>query len=336
MADGTTLVTGALGQDGWLLAERLAREGHRVIGVVRPQRVPAGSARPEEGPEEGPDDEPSAPFALAGVDLGDGAAVRDLVARTRPDRIFHIAAVHHSSEATPAANARLREGMTAVNFLATTHLIQAILADAPACRLVYAASSHMHRPGDTDRAVAADSPRDPPTWYGLTKSWSMEAIAFARRHHGLHGSAAVLFNHESERRPVSFVSRKIAQTAARIRLGLADRLELLNIGARADWFDAHDAVDAMIRLSEADEPADAAVGSGRLSCVRDMVEEAFATVDLDWRQHVVWREDSARPAVYADIAHLTERLGWRPRTPIRAVLRRMVLSDLAALEPAGR
>ena len=124
-------------------------------------------------------------------------------------------------------------------------VLAALKQHAPACRLVYAASSHMYRPGAVNRMVAAGDARDPINYYGLTKSWAMEAIGFARRHQGLAAGAAVLFNHESPLRPESFLSRKLSIAAARIALGLDREVAVRNIGAFADWFDAEDAVDAL-------------------------------------------------------------------------------------------
>ncbi|PWC40136.1 GDP-mannose 4,6-dehydratase [Azospirillum sp. TSO22-1] len=313
--DGTVLITGALGQDGWLLARRLVEEGHEVVGLVRP-----GSAggRP-------------APCRLAEIDLGDAAAIDRIVRELRPARVFHIAAAHHSAEVPLAADPELWRAMTTVNHVATTLLIQAILGHAPECRLVYAASSQMYRPGDADRVIDAASPRDPATYYGLTKMWAMDAIRYAREQFGLRGGTAILFNHESPLRPESFVSRKISAAAARIRRGLARRLELRNVGARADWFAAEDAVDAMLRLSLAGRPADYAVGSGRASGVRDLLDAAFSAVGLDWREHVDAQSDIDRPTLVADVAPIGRDLGWAPREDIRDTLRRMALADLDAL-----
>lgn len=311
---GTAIVTGVLGQDGRLLADRLAAAGWRVVGVVRPERL----------------GEP-APCPLAALDLADPVAVEAFVGALKPERIFHVAAVHHSSEGPPGGDPLLWRAMTAINFLATTHLIQAIARQAPACRLVYASSSQTQRPGEADRRVAAGDPREPPTYYGLTKSWAMDAIRFARERHGLFAAAAVLFNHESPARPESFVSRRISLGAARIRLGLADRLTLRNIGARADWFDAGDAVDALMRVAEADEPGDVAVGSGTASSVRDLLEAAFTHLGLDWRAYVTYDEDRHTPALIADTTAARERLGWIPATPITQTIQRMAKADLATL-----
>jgi GDPmannose 4,6-dehydratase len=316
MTRRTAVVTGVFGQDGWLLAGRLRVAGWRVIGVARPGH-PAVAAPPCE---------------LRAVDITDKAAVTDLVAALQPDRVFHVAAVHHSSEAAPGLDTALSGAMVAVNFLATTHFIHALLDKAPHGRLIYAASSQMFRPVPGGRAIGADSLRDPPTWYGLTKSWSMEAIGFHREKHGLHGAAAILFNHESPRRPESFLSRKITMGAARIKLGLANSLHLRNIGAQADWSDAEDAVDAMLRMADADTPADFAVGSGRLSSVRDMLDEAFGRLGLDWSAYVTFDNDASGPTLWADGTGIGQALGWAPRSGLRDAIGRMVDADIRMLD----
>ncbi len=325
----TVLITGALGQDGSLLAERLAAEGHRVIGLVRPGQ--GSGAIPPAVPPAGA----AAGIEPVGIDLGDPAAIDTLVEAVRPDRVFHVAAAHHASDVPLTADTVVWRAMTTVNFLATTFLIQAILARAPQARLVYAASSQMYRPAPGGALVDEDSHRDPPTYYGLTKSWSMDAIRFARERHGLHGSTAILFNHESPRRPEAFVSRKIAVAAAGIKLGLAEGLRLRNIGAEADWCDAEDVVDALVRMGEAGTPDDYIVGSGTLVPVRSMVEAAFDAAGLDWRRHVACDEDVPRPAVRANPGKIGRQLGWSPRTGITDVLRRMVAADLARLSAAA-
>ncbi|CAO3439827.1 GDP-mannose 4,6-dehydratase [Azospirillum doebereinerae] len=315
MTGRTILIAGAAGQDGRLLAGRMVAEGHRVIGLVRPERL----------------GQPGLPCPCVAPALDDADAMAALVEALRPDRFFFLAAAHHSSEGPAQPEPDLQRAMVATNLLGVTAAIRAILRHAPACRLVYAGSSHMHRPGAHDRAVAAGDPRDPVNYYGLTKSWAMDAIRFARDHQGLAGSTAILFNHESPLRPESFLSRKLSVAAARIRAGLAEGVSVRNIGAQADWFDAEDAVDAMVRMAEADVPGDQVVGSGALTGVRDLAEAAFAAVGLDWSRHVTWDADITRPALYADTRRLRDELGWVPRRGLGDLMGRMVEADLARL-----
>lgn len=314
---GLAVVAGAAGQDGRLLVRRLLAEGWRVIGLTRPGTLAAADL----------------PCPCAAVDLADGRAVDEVVAAARPDRFFYLAAVHHSSDGPPVPDPDLQQAMFAINTAGVHAVIAALRRRAPACRLVYAASSHMHRPGEADRAVAATDPRDPINYYGLTKSWAMEAIRFAREHQGLAACGAVLFNHESPLRPESFLSRKLSVAAARIKAGLDETVSVRNIGAHADWFDAEDAVTAMIRMGEAATPNDYAVGAGVLSSVRDLAAAAFAAVGLDWTRHVVWESDVTRPAIYADIRPLQADLGWTPRHDLASTLGRMAAADVERLTP---
>ncbi len=312
----TVLIAGAAGQDGRLLAARLTAQGHRVVGLVRPDRL----GRPD-----------ALPCAGVSVALDDANAVADLVAALQPDRFFYLAAVHHSSEGPAVPDPDLQRAMTATNMVGVTVAIRAILQRAPRCRLVYAGSSHMFRPGAQDRAVAAQDARDPVNYYGLTKSWAMDAIRFAREHQGLVGSTAILFNHESPLRPLSFLSRKLSVAAAGVKAGLTEGVSVRNIGAKADWFDAEDAVEAMIRMANAETPMDLAVGAGSLTSVRDLTAAAFAAAELDWTRHVTWEADEARPALFANVVSMRSALGWTPRHDPVALMRRMVEADIARL-----
>jgi GDPmannose 4,6-dehydratase len=322
-ADSVAIVAGAAGQDGRLLVRRLLATsgegiGQRVVGLVRPGTLAA----------------PDLPCPCAAVDLADPAAVDGLVAALKPDRFFYLAAVHHSSDGPPVPDPDLQRAMFTTNTVGVQTVLAALKRYAPACRFVYAASSHMYRPGAANRAVTAGDPRDPVNYYGLTKSWAMEAIGFARTHQNLAAGAAVLFNHESPLRPESFLSRKLSVAAARIRLGLDDRVIVRNIGAYADWFDAEDAVDAMVSMADAGTPGDYAIGAGKLSGVRDLAAAAFAAVDLDWEDYVTWEADVTRPALYADLGPIQTDLGWRPRLGLDATMRRIVEHDMKWLESA--
>jgi GDPmannose 4,6-dehydratase len=285
-----------------------------VIGIVR--EVPATPAKGF--------------HALDAVDLTDRAAVDSLIRRVQPARVFHLAAAHHGSEG-PAFDPRLLETMLRTNFLSTTVLASALLESAPACRFVYAASSQMYTPAGAHAAVNEASPRRPATYYGYTKSWSLEFIALLRERHGLLGSSAILFNHESSRRSPAFVSRKLTQAAAAAARDPSKRVALRNIGAMTDWSAAEDVAAALLAMSEAKRPADYVVGSGRLRRVSELAEVAFRRVGLDWRRHVDFEKDETAPAVYADPGAIRGALGWTPRIAFEAMVERMVDADAALL-----
>jgi GDPmannose 4,6-dehydratase len=314
---GPVLIVGALGQDGRLLAERLRAAGEPVIGVARPGAAPAAPP----------------PFPLIALDVGDDDAVAAAIATHRPRRLFYLAAVHHSAEGPPADPQVLWPAMLHTNCRGVAAVLRALRRAAPECRLVFAASSQMYTPpsgpGTGDLTVDETTARRPRTFYGHTKSWSLDAIAEARAR-GLAAGTAILFNHESPLRPPSFLSRKVTRAAAAIRLGRQHRLAIDNLGGRADWSSAHDVVDALLRMSEG-APGDYVIGSGRLHTVEDLLGCAFAQVGLDWRDHVDATRRIAQPAVVADPRRVIADLGWQPRQDFASLIRAMVDADRAAL-----
>ena len=308
------LIVGALGQDGRLLADRLRAADAPVIGIARP-----GTASPD-----------APPFPLIALDVGDDDAVAAAIAAHRPSRVFYLAAVHHSAEGPPTEPTILWPAMVRTNCRGVAAMLRALRRMAPDCRLVFAASSQMYTPDGGDLTVDETTARRPRTFYGHTKSWSLDAVAEARAH-GLRAGTAILFNHESPLRPPNFLSRKVTRAAAAIRRGRQHRLAIDNLGGRADWSSAADVVDALVRMSEG-APDDYVIGSGRLHTVEDLVACAFARVGLDWRDHVDAARNAPQPAVVADPRRLTATLGWRPRQDFSALIETMVDADLAALD----
>lgn len=306
-------IVGALGQDGRLLAEHLRAAGAPVVGIARPGATPA---------------EP-APVPLLALDVDDAAAVETAVAEHRPRRVFYLAAVHHSAEGPPVDPSVLWPAMVRTNCRGVAHMLRALRRAAPDCRLVFAASSQMYSPDGTDLVVDEATARRPSTYYGHTKAWSQDAIAEARAH-GLGAATAILFNHESPLRPPSFLSRKVTRAAAAIARGSRERLEIRNLGGRADWSSAADVVDALVRMADG-EPRDYVIGSGRLHSVEDLLACAFGHVGLDWRDHVDGARRVVQPAVVADPSRLIAERGWRPAQDFPALIRAMVDADLAAL-----
>ena len=313
----TALITGALGQDGQLLAARLLGSGYRVIGLTKPGRML-------------PPDVTLAAMRLDHTSLEDAAALRRLLEQTRPDEIYHLAAVHHSSqeEATGDELGR-QDSMLRQNFLTTRNLAFAMLEARVNAHLVFAASSQMYRAGPGNATIAEDSLRNPTSFYGHTKSWSMDLLAFLRRTHGLRVSTAILFNHESPLRGVQFVSRKITQAAAHAKLGRPVKLTLQNLGARVDWSSARDTVAAMHAMATAESGADYVVASGKLRSVQFLLDTAFGVVSLDWHRHVESALNLTVPALTGSPAKLSDALGWSPAFSFEDMIREMVLHDLA-------
>lgn len=321
MAARTALITGALGQDGSLLAELLLRRGYRVVGVVR-----AGSLLPVEGPLTG--------VTFASLDLVDPVAVRRLLDKWQPDEVYHLAAFHHSSQDT-SIDAALdsKEEMLRTNFLTTKALAFALLEMQSDSHLVFASSSQMFTAVDMTHSVNERSPRQPSTFYGHAKSWSMDLLGFLRSESGLQASSAILFNHESTRRGAQFVSRKIARAAAMAAVGQPLPLELLNVGSRVDWSSAHDVAQALSLIGKSESPRDYIVASGQLHSVRDLLQVAFERVGLDWTSFASFQEDRVRPALVGQPQALEELLGWRRTVPFQDIVTEMVDHDLSLARP---
>jgi GDPmannose 4,6-dehydratase len=313
------LITGALGQDGSLLAEYLASLGQEVVGVVR--ELPAGART-----------ETVAGVRLLQADITDEAAWCALLSDWRPTRIYHLAAFHHSSQ-EQAGTAQLEawNQMMRVNFQSTCALATAALKVVPETHLVFSASSQMYTSRDAVLEVDEATRREPATFYGHAKSLSMDFLSFLRRHKGLHASTAILFNHESPRRGPQFVTRKITRMAAAAKRGGAGRLELINVGARVDWSAAHDVVRALHLMAEAERADDYVVASGSLHTVRDVLDVAFGQVRLDWRAYIDYREDRAVSALVGRPDKIERVLGWRRTVGFERMIAGMVDADLAHL-----
>lgn len=318
MSAKTALITGAHGQDGTLLSERLIGLGYRVVGVVRET---ARSARTHANGVE-----------FSSADLCDPAAMRALLEKWQPDEIYHLAARHHSTEESTAdSQAGALQGMLATNFTSTQTLALAVLATGAKPSLVFAGSSQMYTAAGADDRVCELTPRRPSTFYGRVKSWSAELLAELRADFGLRVSTAILFNHESPLRRGQFVSRKITQAAAAIRMGQPARLEVLNSHARADWCSAADAVRALHLMATAPVARDYVVASGSLHSVEDLLDQAFGHCGLNWREHVVAREAREQPALYGDPTLIEAELGWRRSLSFERMIGEMVDHDLRLL-----
>lgn len=318
MAGRTALITGAAGQDGQLLSQRLLDAGYRVVGLVRP----GGDAAI---------DGPLRAVTYLAIDLLDMSAVRTLLERWQPDELYHLAAFHHSSQQRSVGAALAsKDAMVSINFLATKTLAFALLELGLPCHLVFASSSQMYSAQEHDLEIDERSPRRPSTFYGHVKSWSMDLLGFLRRESALRASSAILFNHESPLRGLQFVTRKVTRAAAAARLGLAaPPLELQNVGARVDWSAARDVVRALHLMALAPEAADHVIGSGETHSVSELLETAFRHVGLDWRRHARYAEDRPLPALRACPQALQQRLGWRREVGFEAMLAEMVDHDIA-------
>ena len=316
----TALITGITGQDGSYLAELLLTKGYRVVGVVR-----RSSTTPYERIAHLVDR-----VELVSADLLDQTSLTDVVHETQPDEIYNLAA--QSFVQTSWTQPVLTGEFTA---LGVTRMLEAMRKAAPKSRFYQASSSEQF--GKVIETPQREStpfyPRSP---YGVAKVYGHWITVNYRESFNLFAVSGILFNHESPRRGLEFVTRKITDAVARIKLGLQRELRLGNLEARRDWGFAGDYVDAMWRMLQLDEPDDFVIGTGETYSVRDFCVAAFSGVDLDYLEYVKQDEKFFRPAevdlLVADPSKAEQRLGWTPKVPFAELVRMMVAADLARYE----
>ena len=309
----TALITGVTGQDGWYLAQQLIGEGSRVHGIARRAReVPQGTT-------------------LHLSDVANAAALAEIVSQVTPDVIFHLAADSWAggTEAAEAVVESQRGAMASV--------LSAWRAHVPASRVVFASSSEVFG-RTTNSPQDASTPLDPATPYGRGKAAALELFRRTRAETGGHLSAAILYNHESERRDPRFLGRKVSLGVAAIVAGRATELQLGSLEARRDWGYAPDHVDALVRMANAATPADHVIGTGRTHSVLEFCEHAFAAAGLAAHDYV--RSDAqlvraVDPAMLvANVEPAARELGWRATTTFSEMVGRLVRADIARMEGA--
>jgi len=322
------LITGISGQDGSYLAELLIDRGYEVHGTVRPG---------------GLDGAPGGPLSAAVVvheaDLLAPETLRAAVAAARPDELYHLAAPTFvpGSWEDPTESVNAVAGGTATLLAVARERAAA----GEALRMFVAASSEVF--GDAGVSPQSEeAPMRPRTPYGVAKLAALGLVRTMRARHGLHVSAGILFNHESPRRPVHFLSRKVSRGAAAIALGLEEELTLGDLRAVRDWSHAADVARAAWLMLQQDEPADYVVASGVGRTVGDLVTTAFAAAGVSPRGRVRVDPALVRPpeatAPVGDPSRARAALGWEPQIGFETMIRQMVASDLAALAdvPASR
>jgi GDPmannose 4,6-dehydratase len=310
------LITGITGQDGSYLAELLLEKGYRVVGVVR-----RSSTTPYERIAHLVDR-----IELVSADLLDQTSLTDAIADVKPDEIYNLAA--QSFVQTSWSQPVLTGEFTA---LGVTRVLEAMRKAAPKARFYQASSSEQF--GKVVEVPQCEStpfyPRSP---YGVAKLYAHWITINYRESFDLFAVSGILFNHESPRRGLEFVTRKVTDAAARIKLGLQRELRLGNLDAQRDWGYAGDYVDAMWRMLQRETPTDYVIATGVTHSVRRLCELAFQAVDLDYRDHVVADPRYFRPAevdlLVGDAAKARAELGWEPRVTFEQLVRMMVDEDL--------
>jgi GDPmannose 4,6-dehydratase len=313
------LITGITGQDGSYLAEFLLAKGYEVVGVVRRTSHHSYERIDHLIPR----------ISIEAADLLDQHSLTTVVRDVQPDEVYNLAA--QSFVPTSFTQPVLTGEFTA---LGVTRLLEAVRLACPTARFYQASSSEMFgKVVETpQRETTPFYPRSP---YGVAKLYGHWITVNYRESYGLYAVSGILFNHESPRRGIEFVTRKVTDGVARIKRGLATELRLGNLEARRDWGYAGDYVDAMWRMLQQPTPTDYVIGTGETHSVGDLVRVAFERVGLDWRQHVVVDERFYRPAevdlLLADPAKAKAELGWTPATSFEQLVHMMVDADLERL-----
>ena len=310
------IITGVTGQDGSYLAELLLERGYRVVGVTRRLSTP-NHWRIAHLLDR---------IELWPADLLDQLSLIRLVDEVRPHEIYNLAAMTFvpASWEQPILTAEF-------NALGVVRLLEAVRRVDPLIRVYQASSSEMFgRVRETPQNE--QTPFHPRSPYGASKAFAHYITVNYRESYGLFAVSGILFNHESPRRGLEFVTRKVSDGVARIRAGLAETLSLGNLDARRDWGFAGDYVRAMWTMLQRDRPEDYVIATGVSHSVRELAEAAFAHVGCDWRDHVRSRPELMRPA---DVEHLTgdasrarAELGWRPSVDFAELVRMMVDADV--------
>jgi GDPmannose 4,6-dehydratase len=319
------LITGITGQDGSYLADFLLDEGYEVFGLVR--RTSTVNLERVRHIEDR--------ITIVPGDLLDENSLLTAMADVQPQEVYNLAA---QSFVPTSWNQPVLTGEATA--LGVMRLLEALRRVSPGARFYQASSSEMF--GKALQTPQSEStpfyPRSP---YGVAKVYGHWITVNYRESYGLFAVSGILFNHESPRRGLEFVTRKVTDAVARIKLGMAEQLRLGNLDAKRDWGYAGDYVRAMWAMLQQDEPSDFVIGTGTQHSVRDLVELAFGRVGLDWQDYVVQDERLLRPAevetLLADASKAENQLGWTPTVDFEALVNMMVDADLELLSsgPTG-
>jgi GDPmannose 4,6-dehydratase len=316
------LITGITGQDGSYLAELLLEKGYEVVGMVRRSSAP-NVWRIEHLLDR---------ITLKPADLLDQLSLLRLVDDVRPHEVYNLAAMSFvpASWDQPMLTGEF-------NSQGVTRLLDAIRRVDPAIRFYQASSSEMF--GKVREVPQTElTPFYPRSPYGVSKVFAHYITVNYRESYGLFAVSGMLFNHESPRRGIEFVTRKVSDGVARIKLGLADTLPIGNLDAHRDWGFAGDYVRAMWQMLQQDQPDDFVIATGVSHSVRELVDIAFARVGLDWQKFVKVDQALLRPAevdhLLGDASKARKTLGWKPQVDFKQLIEMMVDADIERLSAA--
>ena len=315
-------ITGINGQDGSYLAESLLRKGYEVYGGVRRSSLEStekmrNTYRFREQ------------VRIIPCSLENGLSVYKLFAEIQPDECYHLAASSFVSYA-------LEDDLSIMtnNFTTTHNILSSIVEVCPSCRMYFAGSSEIF--GNVSESPQTEKTAyNPRSVYGISKMASHSLIKNYRERYGIYACTGFTYNHESPRRGLAFVTRKITSFVAKAYFGTDERLELGNIDAKRDWGYAPEYVEAMWSMLQQDTPKDYIIATGSLHSVRDFLELAFGKVGLDYREYLQINEDFLRPEsgmpLVGDASAIHEDLGWQATKDLRTIIDDMVAADIMEL-----
>lgn len=311
MARKKAIVVGSRGQDGKLLCQLLAGKDYLVTEIAKGLQCES-LGQP--------------------VDILDSAQVMGLVAALAPDEIYYLAAHHQAAQEKTVDESMLLRASLDVNVIALQNFLEAIRVTASGSRLFYAASSHIF--GSPEEVLQDEKTVIAPTsFYGISKAAGTFLCRYYRSRYGMFASVGILYNHESIHRDRKFISKKIANAVARIKMGLADEVMLGNLNAAVDWGYAPDYVDAMNRIVNLEYSDDFVIATGELRSVRELAQTAFAVAGLDYRRYVK-TDDSlvsgSGATLCGNSSKLTRCTGWEPSKTFGEMVMELVEDELKA------
>ena len=317
------LITGITGQDGSFLAELLLKEGYEVHGIIR-RSSSFNTQRIDHIYRDAHD--PNARLFLVHGDLGDSSALNTILRQVVPDEIYNLGAQSHVR-----VSFDVPEYTTDITAVGTVRLLEAIRELGIKPKFYQASSSEMFgKVVETpQRETTPFYPRSP---YACAKVFAYHTTVNYREAYNLFACNGILFNHESERRGETFVTRKITRAATRIKMGLQDKLFLGNLDAKRDWGYAKDYVEAMWLMMQAETSGDYVIATGETHSVKEFVEETFGYLNLDWKEHVELDPWYCRPTevdlLLGDASKARRELGWEPKVTFIQLVRLMVDHDM--------
>jgi GDPmannose 4,6-dehydratase len=318
------LITGITGQDGSFLTELLLDKGYDVYGIVR--RSSSFNTDRIDHLYQDPH-EPNTRLRMFYGDLNDSSSLNTILRKTEPDEIYNLGAQSHVR-----VSFDVPEYTGEVTGLGTVRILEAIRETGIRPKFYQASSSELFGKV-TEVPQSEKTPFYPRSPYGCAKAYAYYITVNYRESYGLFACNGILFNHESERRGETFVSRKITRAATRIKLGQQQKLYLGNLDAKRDWGYAKDYVQAMWLMLQAESPSDYVIATGETHSVREFLDEAFGYLDLDWKDVVEIDPRYYRPAevdiLVGDASKARQELGWKPEVTFKQLVRLMVDHDLA-------